>query len=318
MRFAFPEDRHPTARRVARWGVAPLLLAAAVGVSATAFASASVVGTRAPASASAPASAVRIQWPGSGQSAVAVDGHGLLGISGAVTRPHPTASVAKVMDAYQVLLDHPIGVRDAGPTITVLPYEAAAYRAAIHSGQTLVAVASGERISERKALEAMLLPSGNNMARILARWDAGSISRFLARENATAARLGMRRTHFTDPAGVDSRTVSTAPDLIRLDEAAMAVPTFAQVVGETSARVPVAGVVHNHNRLLGRDGMLGVKTGWTGAAGGCLMFAARVQGARSHTYHMVYGVVLGQSGPPPAGRAFDAAVRLIAGARANL
>jgi D-alanyl-D-alanine carboxypeptidase (penicillin-binding protein 5/6) len=302
MRLAFAKDRHRSTRTVARWGVTPLLLAAAVG-------------TAAPASASAHASAARIPWPGSGQSAVSIDGRGLLGTSGTVTRPHATASVAKVMDAYQVLLDHPIGVHDSGPTITVLPSEAAAYRAEIHSGQTLVAVASGERISERKALEAMLLPSGNNMARILARWDAGSISRFLTRENATAARLGMRLTHFTDPAGVDSRTVSTAPDLIRLDQAAMAVPTFAQVVGESSARVPVAGVVHNHDRLLGQNGVLGVKTGWTGAAGGCLMFAARVKGTKSHTYHMVYGVVLGQPGPPPAGRSFDAALRLISGAR---
>jgi D-alanyl-D-alanine carboxypeptidase (penicillin-binding protein 5/6) len=293
-------DRLRSTRRVARWSAAALLLA-------------TTVGTAAPASAAD----TRIPWPGSGQSAVAVDGGGMLGTSGAVDRPHATASVAKVMDAYQVLLDHPIGVHDSGPTITVLPYEAAAYYAERGSGQTLVAVSSGERVSERKALEAMLLPSGNNMARILARWDAGSIGRFLSRENDTAERLGMSRTHFTDPAGVDYRTVSTAPDLIRLDEAAMAVPTFAAVVGETSARVPVAGVVRNHNRLLGKDGVLGVKTGWTGAAGGCLMFAARVKGAKSHTYHMVYGVVLGQPGPPPAGRSFDAALRLIAGARNN-
>ncbi|MEY9864599.1 D-alanyl-D-alanine carboxypeptidase [Catenulispora sp. GAS73] len=297
MRNIFPKDRLRSPRNLARWSVAPLLLAA-------------VAGTAAPAAAS-----VRIPWPGSGQSAVAVDGRGPLGTSGAVGRPHATASVAKVMDAYQVLLDHPIGVRDSGPTITVLPYEAAAYYAEIHSGQTLVAVAAGERISERKALEAMLLPSGNNMARILARWDAGGIDRFVARENKTASRLGMSRTHFADPAGTDSRTVSTAPDLIRLDQAAMGVPTFAQVVSETSARVPVAGVVRNHNRLLGRNGVLGVKTGWTGAAGGCLMFAARVKGDRSHTFHTVYGVVLGQPGPPPAGRSFDAALGLIEGAR---
>jgi D-alanyl-D-alanine carboxypeptidase (penicillin-binding protein 5/6) len=301
MRLIVPKDRLTSSRGLVRWGVAPLLLAATVS-----------------AAAPATASAFRMPWPGSGQSAVAVDGRGLVGTSGSVDRPHATASVAKVMDAYQVLLDHPLGVRDSGPTITVLPYEAAAYRAERNSGQTLVAVASGERITERKALEAMLLPSGNNMARILARWDAGSISRFLARENSTAKRLGMSRTHFTDPAGVDSRTVSTAPDLIRLDQAAMALPTFAQVVGESSARVPVAGTVRNHNRLLGKNGVLGVKTGWTGAAGGCLMFAARVKGAKSHTYHTVYGVVLGQPGPPPAGRSFDAALRLIAGARANL
>ncbi|MEY9931788.1 D-alanyl-D-alanine carboxypeptidase [Catenulispora sp. GP43] len=310
MRHIVSRDRLGSSRRVARRTLAPLLLAVVAGTAATATATAT-----ASVSVSASASAARIPWPGYGQSAVAADGRAPMGTSGAVGRPHPTASVAKVMDAYQVLLDHPLGVHDSGPTITVLPYEAAAYRAEIHSGQTLVAVAGGERISERKALEAMLLPSGNNMARILARWDGGSIDRFVARENRTASRLGMGHTHFADPAGTDSRTVSTAPDLIRLDEAAMGVAVFAQVVGETSARVPVAGVVRNHNRLLGHNGVLGVKTGWTGAAGGCLMFAARVKGGRSHQYHTVYGVVLGQPGPPPAGRSFDAAVRLIEGAQ---
>ena len=82
--------------------------------------------------------------------------------------------------------------------------------------------------------------------------------------------------------------------------------------------MPVAGVVHNHNRLLGRDGVVGIKTGWTGAAGGCMMFAARVNSAKSHTSRMVYGVVLGQPGPPPAGRSFDVALRLINGARSAL
>jgi D-alanyl-D-alanine carboxypeptidase (penicillin-binding protein 5/6) len=298
MRIIHSIDGLRSQRGLARWSVAPLLLAV-------------FVGSVAPAAASTP----HLPWPSSGQSAVAVEGQGLLGTSGAVNRPHATASVAKVMVAYQVLLDHPIGVNESGPTITVQPYEAAAYRAERHSGQTLVAVAGGERISERNALEAMLLPSGNNMARILARWDAGSIGAFLQRENKTAARLGMSRTHFTDPAGVDSRTVSTAPDLVRLAQAAMAIPTFAKVVSETSARVPVAGVVHNHNRLLGHNGVVGVKTGWTGAAGGCLMFAAQVKGTNSHAYRMVYGVVLGQPGPPPAGRSFDAALRLIEGAR---
>jgi serine-type D-Ala-D-Ala carboxypeptidase (penicillin-binding protein 5/6) len=294
MRTKKPVKGPRSRRRLARWAVAPLLLALFAG-----------------SAAPAAASTTRLPWPGSGQSAFAVEGQGMVGTSGAVNRPHATASLAKVMDAYQVLLDHPIGVNDSGPTITVLPYEAAAYRAERSSGQTLVAVAAGERISERKALEAMLLPSGNNMARILARWDAGSIGAFLQRENRTASRLGMSRTHFADPAGIDSRTVSTAPDLVRLAQAAMTIATFARVVGETSARVPVAGVVRNHNRLLGHDGVVGVKTGWTGAAGGCLMFAARVRSARSHAYRMVYGVVLGQPGPPPAGRSFDAAVRLI-------
>jgi D-alanyl-D-alanine carboxypeptidase (penicillin-binding protein 5/6) len=268
-----------------------------------------------------PASAASsLPWPGGGQSAVAVDGLGSLGTSGPVSRPQPIASVAKVMDAYQVLSDHPLRANDQGPTITVLSSEAAAYWAERNSGQTLVPVAAGERISERQALEAMLLPSANDMARILARWDAGSIGAFLNRENRMAARLGMSHTRYTDPAGVDSGTVSTAPDQLRLAQAAMAVPAFAGVVRETSATIPVAGTVHKWptagmNQLLGHD-VISVKTGWTGAAGSCLVFAARASG-RSGTGHTLYGAVLGQHGSV-AGGAASAAARLIQAARAAI
>jgi serine-type D-Ala-D-Ala carboxypeptidase (penicillin-binding protein 5/6) len=266
-----------------------------------------------------PASAAtsHLPFPSYGQAAIALEGAGLLGTSGNVSTPHPTASVAKVMDAYQVLTDHPLGVNDSGPIITVLASEAKAYQAARNSGQTLVPVYAGERISERNALEAMLLPSANDMARILARWDAGSISAFVAKENRMAAKLGMTHTHFSDPAGVDSHTVSTAPDLVKLDQAAMAVPTFARVVSETSAKVPAAGVVHNSNRLLGQGGVIGTKTGWTSPAGGCLMFAARVK-ARDGSYKMVYGVVLGMPGSVPASAKLAAATarKLVDAARA--
>lgn len=242
-----------------------------------------------------PASAASgIPWPHSGQAVLMVDGR-VLGTSGPVSRPQPIASVAKIMDAYQVLLDHPMGANDSGPTFTVLGYEAAAYRAERFSGQSLVPVSGGERISERQALEAMLLPSANDVARILARWDAGSIPAFLRRENATAARLGMSHTRYTDPAGVDSRTVSTAPDVLRLTQAAMALPAFARIVGESRATIPVAGTVHTINPILGRGGVTGVKPGWTSAAGSCLVFSAHVRG-KSGSDRSVYGVVLGQRG----------------------
>jgi serine-type D-Ala-D-Ala carboxypeptidase (penicillin-binding protein 5/6) len=286
--------------RVAHWCAAALAIA--------------VIDSGTPASA-----ASRPSWPSAGQSALAVDGLGSLGTSGPVTRPQPIASVAKVMDAYQVLSDHPLRPNDQGPTITVLPSEAGAYWAERFSGQTLAPVTAGERISERQALETMLLPSANDMARILARWDAGSIAAFLDRENRTAARLGMTHTHYTDPAGVDFRTVSTAPDQLRLAQAAMAVPALVGIVRETSATVPVAGTVHNMNHLLGHYGVIGVKTGWTSAAGGCLMFVARVNG-KSGTDRTVYGVVLGQHGGSSGGNvaAAAAATKLVNAARAAI
>ena len=151
---------------------------------------------------------------------------------------------------------------------------------------------AGERLTERQALEALLLPSANNIAALLARYDAGGTAAFVARMNATARELGMRATTYTDPSGFNDETVSTAADQLKLARAAMRIPAFAAIVAEPSAALPGVGRVANYNGLVGTDGYVGVKTGSDRAAGGCLVFAKRVTtGGRRLT---VLGVVLGQ------------------------
>jgi D-alanyl-D-alanine carboxypeptidase (penicillin-binding protein 5/6) len=190
------------------------------------------------------------------------------------TRPVPIASVAKVMTAYVILRDHPLRAHGPGPDITVQPSEAAAYPSQARDGDSLVPVAAGEMLTERQALEALLLPSADNMAWILARWDAGGQAAFAARMNAAARRLAMTGTRYTDPSGLDPSTASTAADQVRLGMAAMRVPALAAIAAMPAAVVPVAGVVRNTNTLLGQDGIAGLKTGSTRAAGGCLLVAA--------------------------------------------
>ena len=129
------------------------------------------------------------------------------------------------------------------------------------------------------------------MAWILARWDAGSQDAFVARMNVQARRLGMHSTSYTDASGLAADTVSTAADQVRLGTAALKVPALAAIVAESTARVPVAGLVRNYNTLLGQHGIIGLKTGSTSAAGGCLLFAARTPGGV-----LVIGAVLGQPG----------------------
>src|SRR5439155_27299219 len=118
------------------------------------------------------------------------------------------------------------------------------------------------------------LPSANNIAVALARWDAGSEEGFVARMNAAARSLGMTHTRYTDPSGYDDATVSTAADQLRLVDRAMGLPVFASIVATPSATLPVAGTVRNTNRLLGYDGFVGIKTGSDDAAGGCFAFRA--------------------------------------------
>ncbi len=266
-----------------------------------------------------PGSVPAIPWPSVGQAAIELEGYGSLGTSGNVNTPVPIASVTKTMTAYLILAHHPLAAGESGPLITVSSAEAAAYAVESKQGQSLVKVYAGERISERDALEALMLASADNIAKILARWDAGSVSGFVADMNAAARKLGMSHTTYTDPSGLDPSTVSTATDQVALGRAAMQSAAFASIVGEQSASVPVEGTIYNFNRLVGRNGVTGIKTGSTDQAHGCLLFADTVTvGGRSET---VIGAVLGQ--PLGTGDAFldhtlSVASKLIAAAQGTL
>ncbi len=236
-----------------------------------------------------------VSWPADGVSAADISGYGVTDGPGA-TRPVPIASVAKVMTAYVVLRDHPLTASEPGPDITVEPSEAAAYPSQVLQGDSLVPVGAGEALTERQALEALLLPSADNVAWILARWDAGSQAAFVARMNAAARGLGMTGTSYTDPSGLDSSTVSTAADQVRLGAAAMRVPALAAIAAMPAAAVPLAGLVRNYNTLLGQDGIAGLKTGSTQAAGGCVLLAAWHE-VNGHSV-LIVAATFGQPGTP--------------------
>jgi D-alanyl-D-alanine carboxypeptidase (penicillin-binding protein 5/6) len=240
----------------------------------------------------------KLDWPRQGQSAVGVQGVGLTGAHGS-DRPTPIASVAKVMTAFVVLHDHPLRGGRAGPQIVVTSAAARTFQSDLATGQSVVAVRAGERLSERQALEGLLLPSGNNIATLLATWDAGSQGAFVARMNARARALGLARTRYTGASGVQSSTVSTAADQVRLGMAAMRIPAFAHIVGLAQVNLPVAGRQYNKNALLGQDGIVGIKTGMTSEAGGCFVFAARER-LRGRSILVVGGVLhqMGRAAQP--------------------
>jgi D-alanyl-D-alanine carboxypeptidase (penicillin-binding protein 5/6) len=246
-------------------------------------------------------------WPADGQAAVRV------GQSQVHAGPNQhvaaIASLAKVMTAYLVLRDHPLGLGEDGPTITLTDADVADTDRRRGQEESIVSIADGEQLTERQALQALLLPSANNIAAVLARWDAGSVNRFVAHMNATARSLGMAHTRYTDPSGYDDATVSTAADQMRIVDRAMRLPTFASIVATPSATLPVAGTVHNTNALLGRVGFVGVKTGSDAAAGGCFAFRATrwINGKRT----TITGVVLGQPGHDRIAAGLMAAVGMV-------
>ncbi|MEV4109262.1 serine hydrolase [Nonomuraea sp. NPDC049695] len=253
-----------------------------------------------------------LPWPSHGQAAVAVAGQaGTLRVYGK-QRPVPIASVTKVMTALVILRDHPPG----GPSIRV------DRQAAIESGnrdESTVAITEGQSFTERQLLELMLIPSGNNAARLLARWDAGSEEAFVGRMNTTAAKLGMKNTTYTGASGYEPTTVSTAVDQLKLARQAMKDPVLRDIVATARTTIPgVKGEIVNSNKLLALPGVVGLKTGTSTPAGGALLWAAHpTSGDRDR---LILGVVLRQGEPGDAledrkKAAFVASRRLIVAAQ---
>ncbi|MES9522766.1 D-alanyl-D-alanine carboxypeptidase [Streptomyces capoamus] len=235
-----------------------------------------------------------LPWPGEGQGWIDADGVGTMGHFGKQT-PVAIGSVAKTMTAYIILKHHPLKPGQEGPKIKVdaKAEKEGGYDKAGES--TLNTVQAGEYLTQKQALSAVLIPSANNIARLLARWDVGSEAAFVKEMNATARELGMSHTTYTDPSGLKETTVSTAEDQVKLGRAFVKVPALVSISSAASWTDPSGHFWPNYNELPYRIGAIGIKTGSTTAAGGNLLFASRKQvGGRTVT---LVGAILGQHKP---------------------
>jgi D-alanyl-D-alanine carboxypeptidase len=206
----------------------------------------------------------------------------------------PNASLTKMMTAL-------LTVESAPPDAPVL-----VTRRAVHAGGSKVGVLPvGRRVPLESMLYGLMLPSGNDAADALAEHISGSVPAFVARMNADAAKLGMGCTRFSSPSGYyDEDNFSCAGDLALLAHLDLAQPRIARVTRTLHAVVPfpIKGgrlYLNNNNPLLiyGYPGLTGLKTGYTLAAGRCLVATAERAGVR-------LGVVLLDS-PDPATQAAE-------------
>ncbi|CAL2066210.1 Serine-type D-Ala-D-Ala carboxypeptidase [Streptomyces murinus] len=237
---------------------------------------------------------VNLPWPNEGQGWMDGDGIGTIDSFGKQT-PIAIGSVAKTMTAYIILRDHPLKPGQEGPKIKV---DATAEKEAGYSKDgesTLTTVHAGDTLTEKQALSAIMIPSANNIARLLARWDAGSEAAFVKKMNATAKQLGMTGTTYTDPSGLKETTVSTARDQVKIGRMVVRIPALVAITSAASWTDPSGHNWRNYNDLPILVGAIGIKTGSTTAAGGNLLFAARKKvGGQTVT---VVGAILGQHKP---------------------
>ena len=253
-----------------------------------------------------------LPWPTRGSAAVGVQSLGFIASSGN-EQAIPAASVTKVMTALLILEDKPLKVNDDGPTITITDVDVQSYQADLANKESVALVQSGEQITELQALQGMLIPSANNLAETLARWDAGSIDAFVAKMNARAVALHLSHTKFADTSGANPGSVSTPSDLMALGMTAMKQDVFAQVVGMGSAELPVAGTVFNVDSVLGQSGIIGMKTGSGLNTGANFLFAAKI--SVDGVPITFYGCVMGQV---TLDDTFAAAKKLIGAMQAGL
>jgi D-alanyl-D-alanine carboxypeptidase (penicillin-binding protein 5/6) len=257
--------------------------------------------------AATPAGAApRAVWPQQGQAAYVLGAGSVQ--HGPRSDVRPIASMAKVMTAYLVLVHRPIAAGSNGFRMTVHSRDVADWHRRVAEDQSTVPVRAGERLTERQALAALLLPSANNIAIMLARRVAGSARRFVRWMNQAAHALGLRHTTYTDPSGFDARTRSTPSDQLRLALRVMRNRFFASMVAHRHYRIPVAGEIASTDTLLRHDGFIGIKTGSMDASGGCFMFRS-LRVIHGHTVALT-GVVMGQPGVNMIAAGLDAARRL--------
>lgn len=260
----------------------------------TALAASAALGAAAPA-ARASVSSVSATGPSgvaAWSAAVENAATGKLLWSRGLNTERPMASITKVMTAYLVIR---AGHLDRKITI---PAAVTGYVRAHNASSA--GLRPGDRLTARQLLYALLLPSGADAAYTLAKAYGPGLSRFVTRMNATARLLGMRRTHFSNFDGLPYPTsysnYSTAANLLALGRAAMRLPVFRSVVAKRSYGLAAGSGHHayrwkNLNPLLGRyPGAIGIKPGYTGAAGQCLLFEATRHG------HTVIGVTLHSPG----------------------
>lgn len=179
------------------------------------------------------------------------------------------ASTTKIMTAL-------VAIEEGDLSQTVKVSREAAYT----EGSSMY-LKEGEELTLETLLYGLMLCSGNDAAVAIAQAVSGSVEAFAERMNAKAAELGMTGSSFANPNGLDDeKHYSTARDMARLACAAVNNETLVRIASTKS--ITISGrTMTNHNKLLSWvDGCIGLKTGYTQAAGRTLVSCAERNGQR--------------------------------------
>ncbi len=250
--------------------------------------------------------ATPIAWPSVGSAAVVIPS---LGVERSYHNSVVSiASLTKLMTAYVTLQKLPLSVGQTGPCLNVNADDVTYFQTIKAEGQSSAAVAVGEHLCEDQLLAGMLVHSAGNFATMLANLSYGGTQNFVAEMNVQARVLGLTGTHYVDVTGIDTGSVSTALDQGLLAARLMQSPVVRAIVDQPAVTLPVAGTLSSFTPYVGQDGVIGVKSGRTDAAGGCDVMAMTFNLAGQS--QIAYAVVLGARGGDLLGPAGHEALAL--------
>ncbi|TFC79506.1 D-alanyl-D-alanine carboxypeptidase [Cryobacterium cheniae] len=218
--------------------------------------------------------AAELDWPEEGAGSIGAVGYpGLLGSTGD-QESMPIASITKMVTSLVLLEKKPLSENESGPDIRFTDEDVDIYYDVLAEDGSVAPVTAGMVLSQREAFEAMLLPSANNYSISLAIWAFGSVDAYLAEAETWLAANGLSETSVADTSGLSPASVSSPADLVKIGKLVLAEPVLAEIVSMETSDLPTIGTVTNTNKLLGSNGVTGMKTGTTDEAGACLLYSA--------------------------------------------
>jgi D-alanyl-D-alanine carboxypeptidase (penicillin-binding protein 5/6) len=231
-----------------------------------------------------------VTLPEVGQTAIGTLDQGVIKHTDSETQA-PIASITKVITALVLLEKRPLQLGEKGDTITLNEKDFQYFNDYYAKLGTVTAVAVGESMSQYEALEAILLPSSNNMSDTMIDRYFASMEDYLTYANDYLRRNGLDNTVVADASGFSPGSKSTPSDLIKLGQLALQNPIIKEIVAKPFTTISVGGDIPNYNQLINEPNIIGIKPGTTDEAGYCLLFAANLPDAAGNTVTVITATI---------------------------
>jgi D-alanyl-D-alanine carboxypeptidase (penicillin-binding protein 5/6) len=222
-----------------------------------------------------------------------------------------------MMTAWVVLHRLPLTPGETGPCEVVNASEVALYDWDLAVDLSVAAIAKGETLCENMLLRGMLVHSASDYAQLLVPLTGMHMPTFIVAMDQAARALGLAKTRYSDVTGLSIGDQSTAQSQATLAATLMTdEPVVQGMVDLPQISLPVAGVVVSYTPFVGQGGVVGVKSGFTNAAGGCDVMA--IKNVIGSSVITTYAVVLGEHGYNPLGTAGSDALALSRSIRSSI